>query len=326
MKRFVLLVLAIMVFLAACGGGVAPAAVPAATPMPASAAPADVAFRREVALQLFSGAEADMAWEMPEAEFAVGAAGTTYGGDDSFVMSALSAQQIIYHAHATVQTTAFDESIEQVHGLIERYHGFLQHSNISGQDLHAIQGGWFSGRWASFSIRVPAGSYQAMLDALEDVGVVSQMSTTATNVTAQYADIESRLNSLRVQEERILDLLEHAGSLTDLLELEARLGSLIQQIEFLTADRNHLDAQISCSTIDLQISEVEAYTHVGQNRSGISGAFSSSVAGLYGFGVGLVLFLVALVPWLIVAAVVGVPVFFFIRRRRRKRRENTPEV
>ena len=45
-------------------------------------------------------------------------------------------------------------------------------------------------------------------------------------MTLEYIDIQARINSLRLQEERILSLLERADSLEYIFEIEKKLGDV----------------------------------------------------------------------------------------------------
>ncbi|MCL2562506.1 MAG: DUF4349 domain-containing protein [Oscillospiraceae bacterium] len=342
MKKMKLLAfsLALILFLAACSGGMNFAASDEAAPLPETAEfwsadePEIVAFAdfsgfgsglsnsdgfsRQTTLQTGRAAS--------ESEPAVPSAEDAASGDTATPVTAtISVDRIIFEANATIQTEDFDDTIRQVYTLTERYQGFIQWSNISGGDAPAARGdGRVPGRSAEFSIRIPARSYGAMTEALDSLGHVSHLGTSATNVSGQYADITSRLHSLRVQEERILAMLERATTLSEMLDLEARLGDLIFQIEQFTSQRNDLDQRISYSTVHLHISEVEEIIPEPEpdepDATTVGGAFASSLQALRAFGRGIVLVLATLAPWLIVIAVVGVPVLmvvFGVRKRKK---------
>ena len=58
------------------------------------------------------------------------------------------------------------------------------------------------------------------------------------------------MESLSLQEERLLDILEKAEKLTDVLELEQELADVRYQIETLTTTLNRYDQLISYSTVE----------------------------------------------------------------------------
>jgi len=307
-KRMFLLVLILVVLLAACGSG-APASAPTSEMFFAadmgggwggSASPIDMPMP-------MATPQTEM---LPEAELQIGSGSTSQMG------------HIIHEASATIRTEEFDETIRQIHGLIERHGGFIQHSNLSGAILDWQ--GRPQGRWADFMIRIPVGAYRPTIHALDDLGTVTHLSETATNVSAQYADLTSRLASYRVQEERILAMLERADTLTDMIELEARLGEIIFRIERITAQRNDLGQQVAYSTITLWISEVleddEEYIPITATAGA---AFLGSLNAMQTFGRGLLIFFVTILPWAVVGAAILAPILLLMQRQQKQRQRKS---
>lgn len=92
------------------------------------------------------------------------------------------------------------------------------------------------------------------------MGSIRSESLTTENVSLQYTDIEARLKSLEVQEERILEMLSKAESLEYVLELESRLSEIRYEIENYTSKLNRYDSLISYSTVTILLSEVYELT------------------------------------------------------------------
>ena len=232
---------------------------------------------------------------------------------ESTAGSTIEAERIIHRANIGIVVDDFDEGVEQVQELTAEFAGFIESSWITGETDS------YFGRTADFTIRVPVTSYNEMLEMLTDLGEVDYRNTTAVNVSAQYADIVSRLTSLRTQEERVLELVESAENLADLLMLEARLGELIYEIEALTGERNHLDNLISYSTIDVIISEhVEAIRVNDFNSQSLGDVFMTSLRALGTFGGTVLRLFVGLIPWLIPFSIVFLAIRGIWRWRRGK--------
>jgi hypothetical protein len=65
-----------------------------------------------------------------------------------------------------------------------------------------------------------------------NIGTITLNTITGDDVTDQYFDAQSRLSALRVQETRLLvELLEEAASLEDILDIEDRLSEVRYEIE-----------------------------------------------------------------------------------------------
>ena len=117
------------------------------------------------------------------------------------------AEKIIYSAYAEVETTEFDESVDTVYALMDRFGAFMETSSVTGNNLTDSYYGYGSSRTADFTLRVPKDRYSAMTSALSEVGNVTYLTSNADNITAQYTDTASRLSAYEVEEARLLDLM-----------------------------------------------------------------------------------------------------------------------
>ena len=182
-------------------------------------------------------------------------------------------------------------------------------------------------RSASLVLRIPADRVEEFSKAVaEESNVVSQ-SRQVEDVTLQYVDTESRLAALRTEEARLLELLENAETMTDLLEIEDRLGDVRYELESAESQKRTFDNQIDYATVYLRIEEVREYTPVEEPTvwERISGGFMDNLSGL---GEGLVDFIVwflAGLPLLVpLAGVIWLVVW--LRRRYRKKHPKMPKA
>jgi len=228
--------------------------------------------------------------------------------------------RIIYRANADIITTDFDGAIVAIHRLINEYEGFIEQHSMWGEGQGNQQN-----RHAMFTLRIPTNQYQSTILRLDEFGSVMYMSSTATNVSAQYIDIESRLNALRSREGRILGLMELATDMEDLITLERELSDIIRQIESLTTDRTFLDNQIAFSTIHLAITEVTEEEEIiiienpAIHISDAGNAFTDSVQAMGTFFTWLVVVMAALLPWLLVFGAIALVILLVLRRYIKKR-------
>ena len=232
--------------------------------------------------------------------------------------------KIIYSGAATVETIRFDETIEQVYALIEQYGAFVESSWVTGKDYSTTYYNRPGYRSASFVIRVPRDSFQTFTGALETLGNVTRSSVQAENITSSYYDTQSRLNTYRTEEERLLDMLGKAETVEDMLNIEDRLASVRYNIESLTTTLTNWDSRINYSSLSLSISEVKELTpetpitHTfGQD---IAEHFRSSCQWLLGAVKSGFLFCVSAVPILILPVIIVIVVLLIIRAKRTKQR------
>ncbi len=221
----------------------------------------------------------------------------------------LTQKQIIKTAQVKIQVEKLKDSKAIITKLVGTYGGYLATSNESRSN---------SDFTATFSIRVPAAKFEALLDELLKQGIfVDYNNVSAQDVTEEFVDIQSRLKTKRALETRYLELLKQAGKMEDILKLEAALQQIREEIESKEGRLKYLQNQVGFSTINLEIYEQVPY------QSAPERGFWSKLA--YGFGEGWESFLsfaigvVTLWPfWLLLAGLVWLLRRWWRNRKLRK--------
>ena len=90
-------------------------------------------------------------------------AGSGAGSSDA---PAENPDKIIYSSDVTVETTQFDETIGRISGLVEEYGGWIESSSVSGSNYYQKSRGSASTRDASYTLRIPSGRFQELMDGL----------------------------------------------------------------------------------------------------------------------------------------------------------------
>ena len=227
-------------------------------------------------------------------------------------------EKIIYSADATVETTEFDKTLEELAALIKEYGGWVQSSSINGANYYSISRGSSYNRSADYTIRIPSDKFQTVMGSLSTLGNVPYSYTYTENVSAQYYDVQSRLTAYKTQETRLLEMMEKAQTVEDTITIEEKLTELQYKIDSLQSSLNNWDRQVNYSTISLNVQEVGEYTE--QQAVTISygqrllNAFTDSLKGAGRFFKNLLVFLVSALPTLVILAVL----FFALRPLFRK--------
>lgn len=323
----ILLALVMLLSLAACGASSPVAAISrsadyqttAAAPMEA---PAEeyVYFSEEAAADYDYGG---FAMNAPAPESAAG------GGD---ALPEVDPDKIIYSADATVETTDFDATLAGVTKLVEQHKGWIESSSINGANYYSRSRGSTSSRSASYTIRIPSASFADVMGSLSTLGNVPYTHTYTDNVTSQYYDTAARLTAYQTQEARLLEMMEKAETVEDVIKIEEKLTELRYQIESLQSTLKNWDRQVSYSTVYLSVEEVAAYTPETPAASPGYGqrlvnALRGSLRDIGSFFSELLIWLVGALPVLLVlaaAVVAGVGVGRSVRRKRRTRSAESP--
>ena len=241
-----------------------------------------------------------------------------------------SPEKLIYSASATVETTEFDRTIEKLSALVEQYGGFVESSSINGSNYYTQSRGYSSVRYASYVIRVPSGKFSALMGSLSTLGNVPYSHTYTENITAQYYDTDARLTAYQTQEARLLEMMEAAKTVEDLIAIEEKLTELRYQIESLQSTLKNWDRQVAYSTLDLEVQEVVEYTPESRMSYGqeLALALTNGLRRTGEFFKDLLLAIVGALPALVILAVVLailIPVWKKHRKARRAKKNPPPE-
>lgn len=238
--------------------------------------------------------------------------------------------KIIYSAGLYMETTEFDKALASLNAMIEEVGGYIQHSSVDGSTRYHDDGTTsVVDRYAFYSVAVPSEKFESVLTRSGEIGNVTSQQRFAENITSQYTDTEARVNSLRVQEERLLAMMEEATDIESLIALEARLSEVTYEIESYERTLRNWDHRVAYSTVDISLQEVEIYTPTAP----VTRTFSERIAdafsdGWYSFGRGIqnfAVFLVEGIPTLLLLAAIAVGVGFAVRGIRRKRAKKKAE-
>ena len=235
-------------------------------------------------------------------------------------------EKIIYSGYLNVETTEFDRSLAALDAMVESFGGFLENSDVSGYTTTNSDGTTsVVDRYAYYVMRVPCERFDEFMSQAGSIGNVINHSKNAENITSQFTDTEAYLESLNLQEERLLAMLESATYIDTLVTLEARLSEVRYEIESATRTLRNWQQQVDYSTVTVNLQEVAIYTPTAATTRTFGERISDAFAdGWQGFGHALERLIVGLVtiwPLLILLAVIVVVIILLVKRSNKKARQ-----
>lgn len=177
-------------------------------------------------------------------------------------------QKLIYQLTYSIETLEFDKSVTAISGLVKSLGGFTESTSVGGGPRllektaaeDGISSDYKEPRYGNFTLRIPASKLSEFESKAGDLGNVTNSSKSSQDITLQYTDNEARLKSLKVQEERLLDMLKKSGNLADLIQVENALSNVRYQIESFTSMQRQYDSQVSYSFVTISLTEVIKYS------------------------------------------------------------------
>ena len=187
---------------------------------------------------------------------------STNGGEGSSFINTNPTEKMIYTAEVYAQTLDYDAAIATLRASLAECGGYIESYNESNGGSY-YSGSYYEGggrRSASYTLRIPCEKFESFLSGLSrDFNVIDQY-LYSENVTLQYVDLESRINSLTAQQNRLMELLAEAETLEQVLTIEQQLTETRAEIESLTSSLRVLADRVRYSTITLNINETTTFT------------------------------------------------------------------
>ncbi|MBV2366145.1 DUF4349 domain-containing protein [Streptomonospora nanhaiensis] len=247
----------------------------------------------------------------PEAEPPGG--GAADGSDGLAGDLPLADRDLVYTADLRVEVEDVDAAAERAGEWVADAGGYIA--------AESVQSGEGDAPYASLTLQVPRDRYEAALDELAALGSQSSLDRRVQDVTEEVADVDSRVESAEASLDRLRDLLDEAGTVQEVLAVEAEISTRQQELESLQARQEALSQQVSYSTVNLELMPPETYVaDPGDDSIGFLGGLQRGWRALVGLGEVLAVAAGWLLPFAVPLAVAGTPAWLLWRRRRARRR------
>ena len=153
-------------------------------------------------------------------------------------------RKIIWTVDIEAETLEFDSFLSNLEQAVQTFNGYLEGSSVSGSSIQ-----YTSNRYGTMTIRIPPDQLDPFLDQVGKIGTVTYTNKSSEDVTLDYIDVESRIEALEVEQERLLTLLESAQDLESVIQLESRLSEVRYQLESYHSAKNRYDRLITARFI-----------------------------------------------------------------------------
>jgi hypothetical protein len=165
------------------------------------------------------------------------------------------------------------------------------------------------------TIRIQSEYFNELLQEIDKQAIFVNVRNVATDdVSKEFVDLESRLNTKREVEARYMTILRNkAGSIDELLKAEKEIGALHEEIEATVSRINYLKDQVRYSSINLEFYQAITET-ITKNEHPVAGKFAEAFAAGFNGVVSFGIVIVYIWPLLFIAA--GVVLFLMYRKRR----------
>lgn len=223
-------------------------------------------------------------------------------------------RKLITTVNLDVETKDYDNFCAFISSQVNESNGYIENSEMYSYDENS--------RNCNLTIRIPSANLVEFIDLISGQSNVLRKSTNENDVTLNYTDTESHKQALLVERDRLMELLEQAESLDDILSIEDRLTNVRYQLDMYESTLRTYDNQIDYSTVYLNVEEVKVLTEptpeTWLERAGKGIQENIETIGL--FFSELVLFVVTHSPVLVLLGLIVVVLVLVIRKAEKKKK------
>lgn len=183
-------------------------------------------------------------------------------GND-FVRETKDSEKLVYMCKIDMETLEFAKTVSTLKELINKYDGFIE-SETQSDDAS----GWYYSTYTKTTgtlrefivVRIPTENYNQFLDDLDGTGKIRNKSQNVENITKRYNNTATTVKSLQTQEARLLEMMEQATTIEEMLYIEDRLSEVQNELAMYKNELSEMDTDVQYSTVTMVIDEVLEYT------------------------------------------------------------------
>jgi len=226
-------------------------------------------------------------------------------------------KKVIKNGNLTLKVDSANNAAQKITEIAKNNKGEVSSSSFY-QSANNVKSG-------SMEVKVPVADFDKAFAEIKKVAsLVVRESTSGQDVTEQYIDLQAQLRNRQAEEQSFVKILNQAQKIQDVLDVTAELARVRGNIEQLQGRIKYLESQTDMSTISINLSEDSNITVIDSWRPWqvVKDSFNSLVKSLQGFVNFLIQFVIVVIPFLIILAViiwavykVGKKIYFKIKDR-----------
>jgi hypothetical protein len=215
-------------------------------------------------------------------------------------------QKIIKNASLRFETNDLEKTFNEIQTAIKENKGNVQ-NDYQEKNYHNIS--------RNITVRVPSQNFDSFLKAIsEGVSYFDEKNISSQNVTEEFIDLNSRLNTKRKLENRYLEILQKANKISEILEIEKQISAIREEIEAKEGRLKYLENRVSESTFTINFYKTIA------EKEGVKISYGSKIwtaikSGFFSLSEFLIS-IISLWPFIILFVVL----VYFIRKRFKRKK------
>ena len=174
-------------------------------------------------------------------------------------------EKLVYRGSLNIQTKDYGTSSSKLRAMVSEYGGLIE------SEEEYEEGSYYTGSetkklWTLYTtVRIPTDKCQEFMSGSAEIGNVVSRSSSAENISRRYNDVSAQIEALEKQQTRLLEMMDEAKTIEDMIAVEDRLSEVQYQLNSLKTSRESMDTDIAYSTINVTLREVRVYAEVSES-------------------------------------------------------------
>jgi hypothetical protein len=216
-------------------------------------------------------------------------------------------RKIVLNAELDLEADSPEQAQDKITSIAEMKGGFVVESNESMSDIKAA-----SRDIVTMTVRVPSDKFGEALDEVRKTSsrVVSE-TVKGEDVTEEFIDVEAQLKTKKALEAQFMEIMKRASGVEQALEVQSELADVRGEIEKIEGRKRFLENKSSLSTIKIRLQTAQVIASSAHSfGERFVESFDAGMNVATNFLLGLMTFVVALLPF---ALIIGLPTVFLFR-------------
>ena len=227
----------------------------------------------------------------------------------------------IKRLYVSIQTREYDAAITAFKSFAESNGGYVQNYYSNNYYYDSVSG--VSLREGNITLRIPKESFDESKSLIKEYGEVLNEDENTEDITSEYVDTEGRLRMKRLEEDRLLKLLEKSENIEDIIKIEERLGYIRSDIESYTSLIKNWDRLVEFSTVTIsvtELSEAKISTLAPDFSTRMKDSFIESINNFSSDIQNLLISIAGNLIYVIIFIIAAVFIFLIVRNRKKKKK------
>lgn len=174
-------------------------------------------------------------------------------------------KKIIKSAEISIEVYDFETTMNNLKSMAQTTGGYVENTNTYINYNDTVKNVQLKS--GNVKLRIPTDKFSSIISDIASMGKVISNNESNEDITTQYVDTESILKAKKLEEERLLKLIDQAQTVEDLILLEERLSKVRADLEIYNGRINNWDRLIDLAAINVSVTQVKELAIDTQNSN-----------------------------------------------------------